>query len=226
MTKKELIEKIRIKFPGNQYNEKIIEIEEKLVCFPENYPFATLNSIKTYIDSMMSPQFTSSDKILEEIDYDIAKVIKNRAREKERDTKNALNNSRHIGMWIFLSVILLFTAVGIVCIIIGFVIDGESDAGKVFDKIGAAFGFGDFALGAVGFVWERISDIKNESKKEELHEKFKAVNDAKYSRELVDATNEFVKTVNLKNSNNNVIAKGRGAIAFVGDNNSIGSLFE
>ncbi|MCM1533670.1 MAG: hypothetical protein NC099_03345 [Corallococcus sp.] len=91
-----------------------------------------------------------------------------------------------------------------------FAVEGTT-YGKIVGKLGDTFGLLDFTLGAVGFIWERISDMKNEEKKSDLHSQSEKVSKSNADKDLNETTLEFAKQYE-KCVNYKIKIKGDGNI--------------
>lgn len=166
------------------------DLKQKLDCFRDDFDFSILPSVKKYVDTEI-PVSNSPVTILSEINLDLVKLIKEDTKTVEKNARNALDNRKKVGMWIFLSVIIVLAVVALICAILEIVYVNSEEERKKLEIIVTVFGLLDFALGACGFVWERISDMKNETKKAVLHEVTEKTINAKNSEELVEAKHEY-----------------------------------
>lgn len=188
-----------------QVEVQMEELEKKFCCFGKNFDFSILPSIKKYIDTEF-PVSNSPVTILSEINLDLVKQIKEDTKTVENNARNALDNRKKVGLWIFLSVIIVLAVVALICAILEIVYVNSEEERKKLEIIVTVFGLLDFALGACGFVWERISDMKNETQKTVLHEKTEKTINAKNSEELVEAKHEY--DTFISNSFNKAKVKG------------------
>ena len=198
MTKKELLDKLsdlleQCAESKRNYCESVMnEIKQKLECFPKDYCFETLASVSKYVFSRI-PVSSDTVVILDAINSDLSDYINSNVSERERNAQRTLDRKKKIGMYIFLGFIICLAVGAIICLIADFLITEDSDSRGIIDKLGSAFGLLDFTLGAVGFVWERVSDMKNEDKKLDLHTQAEKVQGSKTNEERNKTTFEFAK---------------------------------
>lgn len=151
-------------------NTLLAEIKVLLDSFPKDYDFATLDSVRYYLISKI-PGETNPLEILKSVLLDLKKKSTKEETDRAEEAAGAtMNRRKKCGMFTFLTLILLFAVAAVACAIaVGF-IEETNPCYDLLDKSATIFGLLDFALGAGGFVWERISDMHNEAVKTSLHE--------------------------------------------------------
>ena len=158
------------------YDTLLTEIEELLKSFPDDFNFAFLDSVRNCLCSKI-PAETNPLEILKSVLLDLKKARENPKESlekmvgtKETEARTKMDRRKKCGMFTFLTLIVLFAVAAIACAIAVAFVEETNPCYDLLDKSATIFGLLDFALGAGGFVWERISDMHNEAVKTSLHE--------------------------------------------------------
>ncbi len=173
-------------------------IEEQSGLLPANFDYNTLPNIDEImrdIDSLISSGrekgltdiLTKIQNILIQIQK---KVIGRRdeiVRDCEVDNKKAIEilDKNRKGLTVFVLIILgLVAASTIVCLVVDCLQDAKLQNGwdmalKILTTL-------DVPIGVLGFIWERLSDMRNKEQKAELHSQLDKVKE-------VENNNEFIK---------------------------------
>ena len=164
-------------------NDLLAEIKVLLDSFPKDYDFATLDSVRYYLISKI-PGETNPLEILKSVCHDLGGTL-------NTDAGSRMNIRKKHGMFTFLFFILLFAAAAIACAIAVAFVEETNPCYDLLDKSATIFGLLDFALGAGGFVWERISDMRNKETATSLHESAEKMQKAETPEELAGAVAKF-----------------------------------
>lgn len=165
MTKKELLGKLDGTYKEPQ--KRIVEqIRSELDYFEDNVELENVDSIDIFFKNggFREDRLISRDEnqILRELQDILAQIrlwVKTRSREVSDETIEYMDRKTQIGMYFFLGIIGLLAVCAIIFLVLHFVIK-DGWLGEHGDEIAEAFGTLDFSLGALGFIWERVSDMK------------------------------------------------------------------
>lgn len=189
----------------NVFMSKIKNIKNLLTRFDNDYDFTMLYAV---VGNLIS-KFPSKGSALEKIDAIYKEIETSSLKSSERYIAENIHKiedqgreknrrKKHIGLWIFIGAICFFSVAAIICIgwniLLAFkgIKPNDEKTSNILDLLSSIFGFVDFILGAIGFVWERITDVQGERLKEKAAFVEKVKNGNGTEEDLKSATDEFV----------------------------------
>lgn len=202
----------------NQKIEITNEIIDKLESL-KSYNLKEINSTKIDLDFLFVRHSTLDtvdiqkeklQNLLKQINYYIKEFIDNECNKGMIEIANNINNHKKVGLKVFLILIIICSIASLIFMLL-YIFDSDIVSGNA-DKIANIFGLLDFALGALGFVWERIDDLRKTKEQNSLKNTVLKGNLKELKQQLsisikksnkVKGNNNFTDVLNSYNYHNN-----------------------
>lgn len=207
MTKKELLKKIDVETVIDFECKRIIErIKDTLSGFDDKTDVGEFASIKEFINN---DEYNRSvldgakrNNIAHELDKILTEIQTWVLSRGQQLLYTAMDRKTHIGLKIFLTVIILIALAAIGCTLAHVFL---GDTGFPYgESVSELIGMCDFVLGVIGFVWERRDDLNKNKVKREINSATEQANrtgtDEDY-RNAIKIINEEIK--------NSAVIKGK-----------------
>ena len=198
MTKEELLKNLNGTHT-EQLKRVVEQIRSELDYFQDNVEIENVEAIDIFFKNggFREERLTSRDKnqILRELQDILAQIrlwVKIRSREASNVTIEYMDRKTRIVMYLLLGVIGVLAVGAIVFLILHFVIK-EGWLCKYGNAIAEAFGTLDFSLGALGFIWERVSDMKKRKVQRRLDTAIESGDTKRVVNEIKDSRRSKIK---------------------------------